>query len=291
MRNELRTLHNITGAQLQAFLAVAEFGGFSAASEILEVAQPTVSKTVRALESKTGPLFERRRGSSIRLNLAGEALQEMAPLMIQRLVALRRRLDTVRGQAVTLRACTGEFLYTHLQRAIEDFHRRQSLIRVQLIKSPSRLGALQMLKLGAVDAVFITHFIKPDDVPPEYYRGARLMLYDSADAVAADAKDRPFIMITSADWVQRGEFRPLSGPMPQSADDVIYVPTYPAVLQMCAEGVGRAYLFEEDTTTEVSRGAIRAIPSETIECYRAWHFLSEDSIVRKFVDAMLAFLP
>lgn len=288
MRDSTKTLHNITGAQLQAFLAVAESGGFSAASEVLEITQPTISKTVRALESKTGPLFERRRGSSIRLNFAGEVMQEMAPLMIQRLIELRRRLDAARGQAITLRVCTGDYLHAFLQRAIEDYHRRQTLVRVQLTKSPSRLGALQMLKLGSVDAVFITHFTKPEDVQPEYFRNARIMLYDNTESIAAEARNRPLILVAAGESVQHGELKSLSGQMLHSANGVIYAPSYPVALHMCLNGVGQAYLFEEDAAAEVARGAIKPIPSGTIECYRACHFLGEDPMVLQFADAMLA---
>jgi DNA-binding transcriptional LysR family regulator len=291
MGEGLRALHNITGAQLQAFLAVVEAGGFSTAAEALEITQPTISKTVRALEQKTGPLFERRRGSSIRLNRAGEVLREMAPLMIQRLIEFRRRLDTARGQAVTLRACTGTYLYAPLQRQIEEFHRRQPLIRVQLTRSPSRLGALQLLKLGAVDAVFITHFTRPAELRPEHVRDAQIMLYDSAEAVAAGARNRPLILIADVELVQRGEHNPHSSQMPHSADGVLYAHSYPALVEMCARGMGRAYLLEEDAAPEVARGAISPIPSEAIDCWRACHVLGDDPIVLAFVNAMLQGLP
>jgi DNA-binding transcriptional LysR family regulator len=288
MRGNLRTLHNVTGAQLQAFLAVAESGGFSAASEVLGVTQPTISKTVRTLEEKTGPLFERRRGSSIRLNRAGEVLREMAPLMIQRLIELRRRLDAARGQAVILRACTGEYLFAVLQRLIEDFHRQQPLVRVQLMRSPTRLGALQMLSLGSVDAVFITHFTRPDDVRPEYFRTGRIMLYDSAEAVASGARNRPMILVASAELVQRDEQRAFASQATHSSEGVIYAPSYAAALQMCAKGIGQAYLIEEDAAQEVARGAIRPIPTDTIDCYRACHIVGEDPLVLMFANAMLA---
>lgn len=288
MLDGLRSLHNITGAQLQAFLAVAESGGFTAAAEALEIAQPTISKTVRALERKTGPLFERRRGSSIRLNRAGEVLREMAPLMIQRMIEFRRRLDTARGHAVTLRACTGFYLYGHLQRLIEEFHNEQPLIRVQLTRSPSRLGALQLLKLGTVDAVFITHFTRPEDVRPEHVSPSRIMLYDSAEAVAAGVKGRPLILIADAELVQRGEQNPHSGQMPHAADGVIYAPSYGALLQMCAKGIGRAYLLEEDAAPEVERGAITAIPSDSLAAYRTCHMLGDDPTVLLFAKAVMA---
>ncbi len=287
MLDGLRSLHNITGAQLQAFLAVVEAGGFSAAAEALEIAQPTISKTVRALEQKTGPLFERRRGSSIRLNPAGEVLREMAPLMIQRLIEFRRRLDTARGQAVTLRAVTGFYLYGHLQRLIDEYHRQQPLVRVQLSRSPSRLGALQMLKLGAVDAVFITHFTRPEEVRPDHVSATRIMLYDSAQAVAAGVKERPLILIADVELTQRGEQNPHSSQMAHSPNGVIYAPNYASLLQMCAKGIGRAYLLEDDALREVERGAITPIPSDFMDAFRTCHVLGDDPIVLMFAKAMM----
>src|SRR5256885_16683878 len=86
--------------QLAYFAAVAEFRHFAQAAEALGVAQPSLSKQVRALETELGaPLFSRARGN-VTLTPAGEALLpvarrilsdvDVARLEVGELVGLRR---------------------------------------------------------------------------------------------------------------------------------------------------------------------------------------------------------
>jgi DNA-binding transcriptional LysR family regulator len=86
--------------QLSYFLAVAQARHFTRAAEVLGVAQPSLSKQIRALESELGaPLFSRARGN-ITLTPAGEALLPLANriladvdtarLEVQELAGLRR---------------------------------------------------------------------------------------------------------------------------------------------------------------------------------------------------------
>ena len=64
--------------QLTYFLAVAETRHFTQAAEQTHVAQPSLSKQIRALEHELGsPLFNRARGN-ISLTDAGEALLPLA---------------------------------------------------------------------------------------------------------------------------------------------------------------------------------------------------------------------
>ncbi|MDL4772189.1 LysR family transcriptional regulator [Actinomadura xylanilytica] len=86
--------------QLSYFVAVAEVRHFTQAAEILRVAQPSLSKQIRALETELGAsLFSRARGN-ITLTPAGEALLPLAKriladvdtarLEVQELAGLRR---------------------------------------------------------------------------------------------------------------------------------------------------------------------------------------------------------
>lgn len=86
--------------QLSYFLAVAQTRHFTRAAEVTGVAQPSLSKQIRALETELGaPLFGRARGN-ITLTAAGEALLPLANriladvdtarLEVQELAGLRR---------------------------------------------------------------------------------------------------------------------------------------------------------------------------------------------------------
>jgi DNA-binding transcriptional LysR family regulator len=286
--DRLGALHNITGAQLRAFVVVAEAGGFSGAAEALGVAQPTISKSVSALEAKVGPLFERRRGSSVKLNKAGQVLLDMAPLIIQRFVQLRRRLDAARGDTVVLRVCTGVYLHEPLRRLIAGYHRQQSLVRVQLERSLSRLRALQALRLGTVDAAFITHFSPPTGVEPEFVHEGRVQLYDSPRAVASKGSQRPLILVASQELLVRGQPDPIISQVPGAFKDVLYAPTYDAAVRMCRDGVGRTYVFKEDAEEEVAKGALKPVPTESIKCYRTCHVLGDDPLLLSFARTAMA---
>ena len=68
----------ITTQQLQTFLRIAQAGSFTGAASCLDVAQPTISGRVRALERAVGgPLFARR-GRRVALTSRGEAFRGYA---------------------------------------------------------------------------------------------------------------------------------------------------------------------------------------------------------------------
>ncbi len=67
---------NVTN--LRSFLAVAEYGGFTAAAERLGVAQPTLTRQVRELEDRHGVQLFERSTRHVRLTQAGEDLYAIA---------------------------------------------------------------------------------------------------------------------------------------------------------------------------------------------------------------------
>jgi len=79
----------VTYDQLIAFLAVADEGGFGAASASLHKSQPAVSKLVRNLEDELGvALFDRRQYRAT-LSDAGSLFRERAAAIVEQTEALR----------------------------------------------------------------------------------------------------------------------------------------------------------------------------------------------------------
>lgn len=69
----------VTMRRLEVFVAVVETGRFGAAAAALNIAQPSVSAHISALEAKVGaPLFERQPGSPPRLTDNGRAVYNYA---------------------------------------------------------------------------------------------------------------------------------------------------------------------------------------------------------------------
>jgi DNA-binding transcriptional LysR family regulator len=79
----------VTYDQLLAFLAVADEGGFGAASAALHKSQPAVSKLVRNLEDELGvALFDRKQYRAT-LSDAGRVFRERAAVVVEHTEALR----------------------------------------------------------------------------------------------------------------------------------------------------------------------------------------------------------
>ncbi|GAA1289304.1 LysR family transcriptional regulator [Planotetraspora silvatica] len=83
--------------QLAYFLAVAEARHFTHAAERMRVAQPSLSKQIKALETELGaPLFSRARGN-VTLTPAGEALLPLARRMLADAETARREVAELAG--------------------------------------------------------------------------------------------------------------------------------------------------------------------------------------------------
>ncbi|MFC4587382.1 LysR family transcriptional regulator [Sphaerisporangium corydalis] len=83
--------------QLASFVAVAETSHFTQAAERMRVAQPSLSKQIKALETELGaPLFSRARGN-VTLTPAGEALLPLARRMLADADTARREVAELAG--------------------------------------------------------------------------------------------------------------------------------------------------------------------------------------------------
>lgn len=192
--------------QLAYFLAVAETRHFTRAAELCQVAQPSLSKQIRTLESELGtPLFSRARGN-ITLTPAGEALLPLAQRMVADMETARREVAELAGMrkgrvrlGATPSLCGGL-----VADALAGFHSRFPGIELGVEESGSRdliraLGkgeldlALIILPLQSSDPAFVTTPILREN----------LVVVSAADAPPPTAgasmrvtqlRDRPLVM-------------------------------------------------------------------------------------------------
>ncbi|MGV8826467.1 LysR substrate-binding domain-containing protein [Methylibium petroleiphilum] len=88
--------------QIQTFVQVAELGSFTRAASVLRVAQPALSRQVRALEVELRqPLFDRN-GRGVTLTPAGQRLLAHGRGILQQLERARLDLEDTRGAAAGL---------------------------------------------------------------------------------------------------------------------------------------------------------------------------------------------
>lgn len=191
--------------QLAYFIAVAETRHFTQAAEALGVAQPSLSKQIRALETELGaPLFGRARGN-IALTQAGEALLPLAKriladvdtarLEVQELAGLRR--GRVRLGA-TPSLCSGL-----LADVLRRFHDAYPGIRLLVEEGGSR-DLVRDLTRGSLDMALVIMPLGEDTplVTRPILREKLVVVSPVSEPVLpprsqlriTDLKDRPLVM-------------------------------------------------------------------------------------------------
>jgi LysR family transcriptional regulator, nitrogen assimilation regulatory protein len=75
--------------QLEYFVSVAELGSFSKAAVVLDIAQPALSRQVRALEIDLRETLLLRNGRGVTLTQAGQRLFEHSVAILQQVAQAR----------------------------------------------------------------------------------------------------------------------------------------------------------------------------------------------------------
>ena len=88
--------------QIQYFVQVAELNSFTRAASVLRVAQPALSRQVRALEVELRQALFERNGRGVTLTAAGTRLLAHGRGILQQLERARQDLEEQRGQAAGL---------------------------------------------------------------------------------------------------------------------------------------------------------------------------------------------
>lgn len=150
--------------QLAYFVAVAETRHFTQAAESVRVAQPSLSKQIKALETELGaPLFSRARGN-VTLTPAGEALLPLARRMLADADTARQEVAELAGLrrgrvrlGATPSLCAGL-----LADALARFHRDYPGIRLHVEEGGSR-DLVRALARGQIDLSLIITPLQHDD--------------------------------------------------------------------------------------------------------------------------------
>ncbi len=142
--------------QLRYFLQIAASGSLSRASSILHVAQPALSRQIKALEAELGVTLLHRTGRGVGVTAAGQALGEGAETLIRAAGDLERTMQgfrsTMAGEAVIgLPPTIGRILALPLTR-----HVRSRFPRVNLRVTEGFSGTmLEWLETGRIDAAVL----------------------------------------------------------------------------------------------------------------------------------------
>lgn len=139
--------------QLKTFIAVADQGGFTAASRRLGLSQPAVSRTVASLEKELGlPLFSRRR-DGLSLTAAGSVALTHAREAVRQLTLMRTEVARLAGDITgtltlaSLPTATGTLLAPQLR----IFAQRHPAVTIRLLEGSAE-EIRDWLDQGAAEA-------------------------------------------------------------------------------------------------------------------------------------------
>ncbi|MCF7202893.1 LysR family transcriptional regulator [Pseudomonas oligotrophica] len=190
-------------ANLNAFIAVAETGGFSLAAERLHLTQPAVSKRIAALEQQLDVRLFDRLGRETGLTEAGRALLPRAYQILNVLDDTRRALTNLNGEiAGRLSLATSHHIGLHrLPPLLRAFTRRHPGVNLDIRFLDSEVAYEEVLH-GRAELAVITlapHTSAPVrampvwDDPLEFVVAPEHPLASKADVSLADVAGYPAV--------------------------------------------------------------------------------------------------
>ena len=261
-------MNDISLKQLEIFVAVVEYGGFTRAAEELFFNQSTVSAHISLLEQALGKeLFVRSNRRHVRLTKEGEQVYPIARRILNDCAALRTLFsDADSAPVVALGASTvpGQYLVPGYLAA---FLKREPEFRYSLRRGDSA-QVHQMLKDGEISLGFVGAISEPNTV--DYYPLAeeKLVLVtpntpyyrqlQENGTYGRDLLSRPMVTREDGSGTDRSVqnyLRSLSLP-PDSLDIVARVDDPEAIKRMVVGGVGISILSALAVEQEVASGTL-----------------------------------
>lgn len=235
--------------QLRQFVTLAETGNFHRAAEMLHMAQPPLSVSIRKLEEEMGEALFERRSTGVFLTTVGEAMLADARLTLLHAEQCRQAvLDARQGQGGLLRmGIIGSATYALLPELIPSLRERFPKIELELTEATSS-EILDGLVSRRFDVGFVRYPVlhpAPFELLPMDRDDFVLAVSEHSplaahDAIAlSDAARQPFIMYPqdkvpglSTLALMRCQ---LSGFTPRVAQEAMQVQT---IMSLVASGLG-----------------------------------------------------
>jgi LysR family transcriptional regulator, carnitine catabolism transcriptional activator len=174
--------------QLRAVVAIVDHGGFTRAAAALHVAQPSLSQTVRTLETELGVELFHRTGRRVTLTAAGEALLEPARRAL-------RDADTAREAAVEVAGLVAGHVdvvalptlaVVPVAELVGRFRRAHPAVTVRLTEPEDPAALVAMLRDGRSELGFTELPLADDDLETRVLADQR---YDAVLPPGSSAPD------------------------------------------------------------------------------------------------------
>lgn len=203
--NSGRTLKPVDVNQARAFLAVAEELHFGRAALRLHMAQPPLSRLIRALEAQLGVTLFERSPRKVSLTPAGEALIEPARELLMQSERIRPLLQRVqRGEIGRVRlGFSGASVNSIVSAIVRAVRARRPGIGIELYGSQLSSPGMERLRSHALDAIVGRWDVLPRDVASHVVAHEELVialpdnhrLVSAERITAADLADESWIVL------------------------------------------------------------------------------------------------
>lgn len=187
--------------QMRSFYAVATQGGFTAASKVLNIGQPTITNQVKGLEEYYGVELFYRRGRKVELTEDGRELFNYCRRIINVETEAKDYLNSLSGFHVgTLKiGAVGPY---HLIEMVDHFNKIFPHVQLEVkINNSSR--ALERLLNYEVDIAVLAHVEDNPLIHAVPYSMHPLVLFVNTDHPLADRDELSVQELDGLDFIQR----------------------------------------------------------------------------------------
>lgn len=239
--------------QLEYFVHVAEMGSFTRASAYLQVAQPALSRQVRALEVELRQALLQRNGRGVTLTEGGKRLLAHARGILQQVQRARDELEDQRGAAtgrltIALPPSVSRTLTGPL---VQAFRAELPRARLSIVEGLSAY-ALEWLVIGRVDAALAYNVTPSPAIELQPLREEPLYLVSARAAgrrrlggplTLAELAEQPLV-IPSRPHAMRMLLEAALAAEGRRARVALEIDSVPAILDLVQQGGANALLTE-----------------------------------------------
>jgi molybdate transport repressor ModE-like protein len=253
-RANARPENRLTGAQVRAFLSLAEAGSFVAAAQELGLSEPAVHRAVKELEELCGAAFVERRGRGVGLTTAGHKLARSFALAAAELAAALDEAVAQGGRlAIGAMALSRSLL---LPATLAELSQTEPSATVDVVEG-SYLELAEFLRNGSIDILIgALREHPPRDLHQEALFTDQLTVIGRADHPLADTHPG-FQELALYPWIVA---RRASGLLErwQQLFDQAHMPRPRAPIQCGSVALIRGMLVRSDFLTLLSLDQVRA---------------------------------
>lgn len=261
--------------ELEIFVLAAENGSFSEAARLLHLSQPAISQTIQNLEKRFGVELFSRKGRSVKLTDAGEALLPMARELLTTANRLEESMTALQGVVagkveIGCSTASGKYLLPNL---ISHFRGRYPRVRID-VHVNSRENVIERLIEGRIHFAIVSKQIDHSALEyAEFYRDEVILIAPASHPWARnchifpdDLLDAPMITRESGSGTYEVVLRGLAEHdiTPDMLNVVMSLGNAEAIEMSVEEGIGVAFVSRLAAARGLALGRVVEVKVENL---------------------------